>query len=230
MVRQDANKNNSFQQAFVSEAFFQKYGRISAHKTAIYTYKELDTVFISPLLLCLYPKISYSNNVFYPTKADVYPRRKTHARTNPKSVVCKFSMCIEFIEKRSRFFIYKTCVDKKRTVFCPIIPCVNIFFSGKVNCSTMICVGTARACFKNVNMPKRRLFFRHTLPIFLEIHPVFLCQIGFVWRKNFSPLVIFPFFKRRLIYKFNCPQIRSTWQEYLRDIPLTELLGRRLYP
>ena len=41
-----------------------------------------------------------------------------------------------------------------------------------------------RACLKNVNMPKRRLFFRHTLPIFLEIHPVFLRQIGFVWRKN----------------------------------------------
>ena len=95
-------------------------------------------MFISPLLLCLYPKISYSNNVFYPTNADVYPRRKTHARTNPESVVCKFSMCIEFIEKRSRFFIYKTCVDKKRTVFCPIIPCVNIFFSRKSNCSTMI--------------------------------------------------------------------------------------------
>ena len=58
-----------------------------------------------------------------------------------------------------------------------------------------------RACLKNVNMPKRRLFFRHTLPIFLEIHPVFLRQIGFVWRKNFSPLVTFPFFKRRLVSK-----------------------------
>ncbi len=57
-----------------------------------------------------------------------------------------------------------------------------------------------RACLKNVNMSKRRLFFRHTFPIFLEIHPVFLRQIGFVWRKNFSPLVTFPFFKRRLVF------------------------------
>ena len=60
-------------------------------------------------------------------------------------------------------------------------------------------MAVSRACLKNVNMSKRRLFFRHTLPIFLEIHPVFLRQIGFVWRKNFSPLVTFPFFKRRLI-------------------------------
>ena len=47
-------------------------------------------------------------------------------------------------------------------------------------------------------MPKRRLFFHHALPIFLEIHPGFLCQIGFVWRKNFSPSGKFPFFKQRL--------------------------------
>ena len=56
----------------------------------------------------------------------------------------------------------------------------------------------SRACLKHGNMPKRRLFFRHALPIFLEIHPVFLRQIGFVWRKNFSPLGIVPFFKQRL--------------------------------
>ena len=56
-----------------------------------------------------------------------------------------------------------------------------------------------RACLKNVNTPKQRSFFRHTSPIFLEIHPVFLRKIVFVWRKNFSPLCIFPLFKRRLI-------------------------------
>ena len=61
------------------------------------------------------------------------------------------------------------------------------------------CADMARSCLKNVNMPKRRFFFRHTLPILLEIHPVFLRQIGFVWRKNSSPLVIVPFFKQRLI-------------------------------
>jgi hypothetical protein len=52
---------------------------------------------------------------------------------------------------------------------------------------------------KNVNKPKRRLFFHHALPIFLETHPVFPRQIGFVWRKNFSPPGTFPFFKQRLI-------------------------------
>ena len=54
-----------------------------------------------------------------------------------------------------------------------------------------------RACLKIVNTPNRRLFFRHTSPIFLEIHPVFLRQIGFAWRKNNSPLVILPIFKQR---------------------------------
>ena len=52
---------------------------------------------------------------------------------------------------------------------------------------------------KNVNMPKRRAFFRHALPISLAIHPVFLRQIGFAWRKNPSLLGIFPFFKQRLV-------------------------------
>ena len=56
----------------------------------------------------------------------------------------------------------------------------------------------ARACLKQVNMPKRRLFFHHALPIFLELHPVFLRQIGFVWRNNFSPSDTVPLFKQRL--------------------------------
>ena len=58
---------------------------------------------------------------------------------------------------------------------------------------------TSRACLKIVIIPKRWLFFRHTLPIFLGIHQVFLRQIGFVWRKNPSPLGTFPIFKQRLI-------------------------------
>ena len=58
-----------------------------------------------------------------------------------------------------------------------------------------------RARLKIVNIPKRRLFFRHTLPIFLGIHQVFLRQIGFVWRKNLSLLGIFPIFKQRLEQK-----------------------------
>ena len=52
---------------------------------------------------------------------------------------------------------------------------------------------------KNVNTPKQRVFFRHALPISLAIHPVFLRQIGFAWRKNPSLLGIFPLFKQRLI-------------------------------
>ena len=60
---------------------------------------------------------------------------------------------------------------------------------------------TIRARLKIVNIPKRRLFFRHTLPIFLGIHQVFLRQIGFVWRKNLSLLGIFPIFKQRLEQK-----------------------------
>ena len=58
---------------------------------------------------------------------------------------------------------------------------------------------TSRACLKIVIIPKRWLFFRHTLPIFLGIHQVFLRQIGFVWRKNPSPLGTFPIFKQRLM-------------------------------
>ena len=56
-----------------------------------------------------------------------------------------------------------------------------------------------RACLKNVSTPKRRSFFRHTAPIFLEIHPVFPQKIVFVWRKNSPLLCIFPFFKQRLV-------------------------------
>ena len=55
-----------------------------------------------------------------------------------------------------------------------------------------------RRCLKIVIIPKRWLFFRHTLPIFLGIHQVFLRQIGFVWRKKTSPLGTFPIFKQRL--------------------------------
>ena len=57
----------------------------------------------------------------------------------------------------------------------------------------------SRACLKIVIIPKRWLFFPHTLPIFLGIHQVFLRQIGFVWRKDPSPLGTFPIFKQRLI-------------------------------
>jgi hypothetical protein len=52
---------------------------------------------------------------------------------------------------------------------------------------------------KNGNTPKGRPFCRHTLPVFLAIHPGFLRQTDFIWQQNFSPLVIFPFFKQRLI-------------------------------
>ena len=54
---------------------------------------------------------------------------------------------------------------------------------------------------KIVNTPKGRLFFRHTLPIFLGIHKVFLRQTGFVRRKNLSLLGIFLIFKQRLVWR-----------------------------
>ena len=54
---------------------------------------------------------------------------------------------------------------------------------------------------KIVIIPKRWLFFPHTLPIFLGIHQVFLRQIGFVWRKDPSPLGTFPIFKQRLVFR-----------------------------
>ena len=57
----------------------------------------------------------------------------------------------------------------------------------------IICYRKFRACLKTVNTPKWRSFFRHTSPIILEIHPVFLRTNVFVWRKNSSPLCIFPF-------------------------------------
>ena len=74
-----------------------------------------------------------------------------------------------------------------------------------------MCPGTVkylRACLKIVIIPKRWLFFRHTLPIFLGIHQVFLRQIGFAWRKNPSPLGTFPIFKQRLTYIFVAMLIR----------------------
>ena len=75
-----------------------------------------------------------------------------------------------------------------------------------------------RACLKNVNTPKRRFFCRHTAPIFLEIHPVFLRKILFVWRQNSSPLCIVPFFKQRLILA-QTPVWRNrlTWEKSLRS-------------
>ncbi|MBQ9647893.1 MAG: hypothetical protein IJV43_05985, partial [Oscillospiraceae bacterium] len=47
------------------------------------------------------------------------------------------------------------------------------------------------------DMPKLRVFFRHTAAIFLAIHKVLLRQIGLVWRKNASPLVTLPIFQTR---------------------------------
>lgn len=52
LIKHDANKHSPSQRDFVSEAFFQKYGRIIALKTAIHTYNELDIVLTSfPMLL-----------------------------------------------------------------------------------------------------------------------------------------------------------------------------------
>ena len=40
-----------------------------------------------------------------------------------------------------------------------------------------------RPCLKNVNMPKRRSFFRHTALIFLAIHKVLPRQIALSGKK-----------------------------------------------
>ena len=111
-VRHVAKKNRISLRDFISEAFFQKYGRTIAHKTATYTYNELDIEL--HLLLFLYPhsKVFYSKNIFYPTKADRNPIWKTHSSSQANSVVSKFSMRIEFIDARPRTLIYKICVYK----------------------------------------------------------------------------------------------------------------------
>ncbi|MBQ9648472.1 MAG: hypothetical protein IJV43_08960, partial [Oscillospiraceae bacterium] len=54
-----------------------------------------------------------------------------------------------------------------------------------------------RPCLKYADMPKRRVFFRHTAAIFLAIHKVLPRQIGLVRRKNPSPLVALPIFQTR---------------------------------
>ena len=80
---------------------------------------------------------------------------------------------------------------------------VSLIFPGTKNVDYVACwymkaIRFIRACLKIVIIPKRWLFFPHTLPIFLGIHQVFLRQIGFVWRKDPSPLGTFPIFKQRL--------------------------------
>ena len=107
---------------------------------------------------------------------------------------CHFGFIVYILYiQYNAFFPFVKGENKK--IFCPIWP-----FSSFIIDPVMFSRGkkVLRACLKHGNMPKRRLFFRHALPIFLEIHPVFLRQIGFVWRKNFSPLDIVPFFKQRL--------------------------------
>ena len=72
-----------------------------------------------------------------------------------------------------------------------------------------------RPCLKNVNMPRRRVFSRHTALIFLAIHqtaglfppycvdfpcntPSIAASNRLAWRKNPSPLGTFPIFKQGL--------------------------------
>ena len=75
-----------------------------------------------------------------------------------------------------------------------------------------------RACLKIVNTPKQQAFFRHTSPIFLERHPVFLRKIGLVWQQNPPHLVIFPFFKQGLIKNFNYSiSARDTGNDLVRQ-------------
>ncbi|MBQ9648558.1 MAG: hypothetical protein IJV43_09405, partial [Oscillospiraceae bacterium] len=57
---------------------------------------------------------------------------------------------------------------------------------------------STRPCLKNADMPKRRVFFRHTAAIFLAIHKVLPRQIGLVRRKNPSPLGTLPILKQGL--------------------------------
>ena len=75
-----------------------------------------------------------------------------------------------------------------------------------------------RACLKIVNTPNQRVFCRHTSPIFLERHPVFLRKIGLVWQQNPPHLVIFPFFKQGLIKNFNYSiSARDTGNDLVRQ-------------
>ncbi len=57
-----------------------------------------------------------------------------------------------------------------------------------------------RACLKNDNMPKGRIFFRVALPNFLEIHKVFLRKFVFATRKDLSPLCTSLFIKQALVH------------------------------
>ncbi len=56
----------------------------------------------------------------------------------------------------------------------------------------------SRACLKNANTPKERIFFRVALPNFLEIHEVFLRKFVFATQKNLSLLCISLFIKQAL--------------------------------
>ena len=81
---------------------------------------------------------------------------------------------------------------------------------------------------KIVIIPKRWLFFRHTLPIFLGIHQVFLRQIGFAWRKDPSPLGTFPIFKQRLnvLHDYLCKEWYRVFQgEYFEIEKLCQAIG-----
>ena len=57
-------------------------------------------------------------------------------------------------------------------------------------------------------------------PLFLEIHPVFLRKILFVWQQNSSPLCIFPFFKQRL--NFFCKNRKKQQFFALLELVLNE--------
>jgi len=48
LVKHDASKNRPLLRHVVSDAFIQKYGRIIAHKKAVYAHNELDMLQSSP--------------------------------------------------------------------------------------------------------------------------------------------------------------------------------------
>jgi len=52
---------------------------------------------------------------------------------------------------------------------------------------------------ENCQNAQQRVFFRHTLLIFLDVHTVRLRKISFVWRKNPSLFVISPIIKQALL-------------------------------
>jgi len=53
--------------------------------------------------------------------------------------------------------------------------------------------------FENCRNAQQWIFSRHTLLIFLDVHPVHLRKIIFVWRKNPSLLGIPPIIKQALV-------------------------------